>query len=70
MSGRTSTTRRDELIEVRAKIAMQIETLKYPTAAFYGTMNLKPDNHRLIADLQAALDEIDAELGEADTGSA
>jgi len=49
---------------------MQIETLKYPTAAFYGTMNLKPDNHRLIADLQAALDEIDAELGEADTGSA
>ncbi len=70
MSGRASTTTRDELIEARDKIARQIETLKHPTATFYGTMDLKPDNRRLIADLQTALDEIDAELGEPDSGDA
>ncbi len=63
-------TEREEAIEARAKIARQIDTLKNPTAAFYGLMDLKPDNRRLIADLQAALNEIDAELGEIDLGNA
>ena len=62
---------RQKMMEARAKIARQIETLKNPTAAFYGSaMDLKPDNRRLIADLQIALDEIDAELGDVDTGNA
>lgn len=59
-----------KLLEARAKIARQIETLKNPTAAFYGAaVDLKPDNRRLIADLQIALAEIDAELGEMGIGN-
>ena len=53
---------RTELLAARDKIARQLEMLRNPTAAFYGTLDLKPDNRQLIEDLQSVLEAIDIEL--------